>query len=104
MCAAAAASDTEEVMSRETIQEFFDRHECFICKRACRAKLAPRASLLQHFRASKDPKHILFRETFWDEYVRPAGGDHISREHTADDIKQAVETVFPKFKGCIVID
>jgi hypothetical protein len=104
MCAASTSAANDEVVSRKTIQEYFDRHECFICKRPCRAQLAPRASLLQHFRASKCPKHILWRETFWDEYVRPAGGDHISRERTADDIKQAVETVFPDFKGRVVIN
>eukprot|EP00953_Heterococcus_sp_UTEX-ZZ885_P040895 20895-Heterococcus_DN1.PRE.9 len=93
---------TEQVMSREQIEEYFDKHECFICKRACRAKLAPRASLLQHFRASKCPKHIFFRETQWNEYIK-RGGDHITREKTADEIKEAVEQVFPAFKGRIEI-
>jgi hypothetical protein len=101
MCAA-TSSHTEEVMSREHIEEYFDKHECVICKRACRARLAPRASLLQHFRSSKCPKHILLRETRWNEYVT-RGGDHISGEKTVDEIKEAVEQVFPAFKGRVEI-
>jgi hypothetical protein len=88
-------------MSPTEIQAYIDRNECHLCRNGERSSSDKRASLLAHWRKSKDPAHKLWRATYWSSYISK-GGDNIDRTLTAEQVKRAVELTFPDVRSVAI--
>jgi hypothetical protein len=83
-------------LSPSEIQEYMDRNECHLCRNGARGgSVDKRASLLAHWRKTKDPAHRLWRATYWSNYISK-GGDMVNRELTPEQVRKAILTTFPE--------
>ena len=87
--------------SDDELFAYWANNECHLCRNGPRlTDHGPghaREALLQHYRKSKDPVHVLWRENHYKRLVK-RGGDKQDRTIDESQVIKSIETTFPQYK------